>query len=84
MAHPPTADIIPFPSTRLSTPFYGPAIRFSPDDRLNIALKTLSAALAEQQRAIQNWRDAMAELAVSMRALGSGLPHRDGAEPHKS
>jgi len=80
MVVPPSAEIILFPTDRLSTPFYGPAAPCPPDERLSTALKTLSAALAEQQQAVQRWRDAMAELAACMRTLSLALPHRDGIQ----
>jgi hypothetical protein len=72
------ADIIPFPSTRSSA---APASHLVPgpsDQRLSTALHALSKALAEQQEAVQRWRDALVELAASMRALG-GDPAKEAA-----
>jgi len=73
MANPTSAEIIPFPATRLSTPFYGPAAPLPASERLGTALDSLSAALTEQHCAIQRWRTAMADLAASMRALSGAL-----------
>ncbi len=66
-----SAVIIPFPAPRLSTPFYGPADALPTADRLSTALDSLTIALGEQHRAMQRWREALAELATSMNSLSS-------------
>jgi uncharacterized coiled-coil protein SlyX len=73
MADRASADIIPFPMSRLSAPHGSPAATVASEDRLSAALKALSLALAEQQEAVQRWRDALAELATSMRTLSGDL-----------
>ncbi len=84
MLNPPSAEIIPFPASRLPRPVYAPAAAFPASDRLSTALDSLSAALAEQHRAIQRWRAALAELSASMRSLSSALPPPHPTETHAS
>jgi uncharacterized coiled-coil protein SlyX len=81
MAHRASADIIPFPMTRLSAPDASPAATISSEDRLSTALSALSHALAEQQEAVQRWRDALAELAASMRTLSGHLAKTSAPAP---
>ena len=63
-----SAKIILFPSRGGMAP---PPASVPPTERLSAALSALSAALAEQQQAIQSWREAMTDLANCMRALGA-------------
>ena len=77
MSEPISAEIILFPARHKISP---PSLPLAPTERLSNALTALSAALAEQQRAIQRWREAMTDLANCMRALGGDLTASEAAE----
>jgi hypothetical protein len=65
-----TAEIILFPTRQIAAPS---TLALAPTERLSNALTALSVALAEQQQAVQRWREAMTDLANCMRALGGDL-----------
>lgn len=61
-----TADIIPFPVRPKP-------VAALPDDRLNRALESLNAALAEQRTAVANWRAVLGELKTTTTGLDESL-----------
>jgi hypothetical protein len=69
-----SAEIILFPGRQVAAP------SVAPTERLSNALSALSAALAEQQQAVQKWREAMTDLANCMRALGGAPSGTEAAE----
>ncbi len=77
-----SADIIPFPvkvlsiTVQLVPPATAPsydAASLEPSERLKRALETLNAALAEQKRAVSDWRGTLVDLGDSVSGLGSSL-----------
>ena len=72
------ADIIPFPGRQ--------AAAASPrgSDRLSEAMSSLSRALADQQTAVQRWRQAVEDLNHSMQQLNIGVDKPAGFTPHAS
>jgi hypothetical protein len=70
----PSADIIPFPRSRVALP--ATEALAQPDlarARLMLALASLEAALAGQRRAVASWRGSLGELRGSMAGLGDSM-----------
>ncbi len=67
----PTAEIIPFPVR--TQPMEPPPAAMPPEDRLERALESLNAAMAEQKVALAAWRGALGALQASTSGLGESL-----------